>query len=121
MQNQFTKVELRSLFEQNGYGFLTDPELEAIMRQMKKNAKEEAKFHRAVRTVNHAKTDSKKKRDARTHKLCNVGGAVLKFYPMLSELYPSELELLFDKIFNFDSAIDMMIHYAIENRKNKEE
>ena len=45
----------------------------------------------------------------------------MKFYPMLSELYPNELEQLFDEIFNYDSEIDSMIHRAIENRKNKGE
>lgn len=119
MRNRFSKDELKELFEDNGYGSLTDSDLETIMKQMKKNSKEEAKFHRAVRNANRAKADSKKKRTARTHQLCNVGGAVLKFYPMLSALYPNELELLFDKIFNYDSEIDSIICHAIENRKNK--
>ena len=121
MQYQFSKDELKKLFEENGYGSLNNSELETIMKQMRKNSKEEAKFHRAVRSANHAKADRKKKRAARTHKLCTVGGAVLKFYPMLSELYPNELEQLFDEIFNYDSEIDSMIHRAIENRKNKGE
>ncbi len=71
-----------------------------------------------MRAANRAKTTARKKRDARTHQLCNIGGAVLKFYPDLQFLYPNELEALFESVFSFDPAIDNLVQNAIANRKN---
>ena len=53
----------------------------------------------------------------RTHQLCNIGGAVVSFYPELAYLLQEELYNLFDKVFHYDTGIDMVINYAITHRK----
>ena len=92
--------------------------MQEILKRLRKNTTEEANFHRAVRRANRAKTAAQKARDARTHQLCNIGGAILKFYPDLADLYPDELETLFDAIFTFDPAIDAIVRSAIQNKKS---
>ena len=117
--NQFSPEELRTLLEENGYVDLTDEDIQNILTWYRQRSKEEAAVHRTVRAANRAKTAAQKKRAARTHQLCNVGGAVLMYYPGLAELYPDELEALFEKVFSFDPAIDAIVTGAIENRKSE--
>lgn len=107
------------MLEENGYTDLTDEDIQNILTWYRKRSQEEAAVHRAVRAANRAKTAAQKKRAARTHQLCNVGGAVLMYYPGLAELYPDELEAVFEKVFTFDPAIDAIVTAAIENRKSK--
>ena len=117
--NQFSPEDLRTLLAEHGHTDLTDEDIENIVSRFRKNAQEEAFIHRTIRAANRAKTAAQKKRAARTHQLCNVGGAVLMYYPGLAELYPDELEAVFEKVFTFDPAIDAIVTAAIENRKSK--
>ncbi|MBR4450518.1 MAG: DUF3847 domain-containing protein, partial [Clostridia bacterium] len=70
------------------------------------------------RAESRKKTKSKAERALRTHQLCNIGGAVVSFYPELAYLSQEELYNLFDKVFHYDTGIDMVINYAITHRSN---
>ena len=119
MKREISKNELQNIFREYGYSDVSEVEIEALLNKLKEDEKASAAFHRAVRDNNRAKSAKKKERDLRTHQLCNIGGAVIKFYPALAELYPHELETLFEKILvDYDDTIPVIINDAIENRKS---
>ena len=119
MKKNISKDELYNLFSEYGYSDVSEDEITAVLKKLKEDEKASAAFHRAVRDNNRAKSAKKKERDLRTHQLCNIGGAVIKFYPALAELYPHELETLFEKILvDYDDTIPVIINDAIENRKS---
>ena len=110
--------ELLDVLRTKGYE-PTREQLEEILRLLRKDEKAQAELHRLNRSESRKKTKSKAERAHRTHQLCNIGGAVVSFYPELAELMPDELYNLFDKIFNYDFTIGQIIDLAIAHRKNR--
>ena len=99
MKKNISKDELYILFSEYGYSDVSEDEITAVLKKLKEDEKASAAFHRAVRDNNRAKSAKKKERNLRTHQLCNIGGAVIKFYPALAELYPHELEECSQELF----------------------
>lgn len=83
--------EIREALLANGFE-LTSESLKQIQKLMKQKEAEEVEKHRAIRKENREKTQSRKDRDARTHKLCNLAGTFEKYFPNIIELYPNELD-----------------------------
>ena len=112
-----TKTELLQILRENGYDRISGDQLDRLLSLLNKEKKAEAEIHRLNRTESRKKTKSKAERALRTHQLCNIGGAVVSFYPELVYLSQEELYNLFDKVFHYDAGIDMVINYAITHRK----
>ena len=113
---EFAVPSLKALIE-NGYDRISDDQLERLLSILRKEEKAEAEIHRLNRAESRKKTKSKAERALRTHQLCNIGGAVVSFYPELAYLSPEELYNLFNKIFHYEIGIEMCIEYAITHRK----
>lgn len=115
---ELSSEQISELFREYGYEDVSDRDISSLLKKLKSDEKAAAGFHRAVRNNNRIKAAKQKERDARTHQLCNIGGAVIKYYPGLANLYPHELESLFEKILvNYDSDIPVIINDAITDRK----
>ena len=113
-----TKTELLQILRENGYDRISGDQLDRLLSLLNKEKKAEAEIHRLNRTESRKKTKSKAERALRTHQLCNIGGAVVSFYPELAYLSPEELYNLFNKIFHYEIGIEMCIEYAITHRSN---
>ena len=113
-----TKYELLQILRENGYDRISDDQLDRLLSILRKEEKAEAEIHRLNRTESRKKTKSKAERALRTHQLCNIGGAVVSFYPELAYLSPEDLYNLFNKILHYDTGIELSIEYAITHRSN---
>ena len=113
-----TKTELLQILRENGYDRISGDQLDRLLSLLNKEKKAEAEIHRLNRAESRKKTKSKAERALRTHQLCNIGGAVVSFYPELAYLSPEDLYNLFNKILHYDTGIELSIEYAITHRSN---
>ena len=113
-----TKYELLQILRENGYDRISGDQLDRLLSILRKEEKAEAEIHRLNRAESRKKTKSKAERALRTHQLCNIGGAVVSFYPELAYLSPEDLYNLFNKILHYDTGIELSIEYAITHRSN---